>query len=84
MNYKPSYDVRTGQLNCIIRLNDNASIPLCEDNMDYQQYLKEVPVKDRLPLEDKSVIVIPVPPRDLAKEIDELKLKVAELEEKIK
>ncbi len=29
-------------LNCIIRLSDNASIPLDPDNTDYQKYLEWV------------------------------------------
>jgi hypothetical protein len=28
--------------NCVIRLSDNASIPMVNDNTDYQQYLKWV------------------------------------------
>lgn len=31
---------REGKIGCILRLTDMANIPLSEDNMDYQRYLK--------------------------------------------
>jgi hypothetical protein len=38
--YKLLNDIITKNLGCIIRLSDNASIPLDPDNTDYQAYLK--------------------------------------------
>ena len=38
--YKLYNDIITKNLGCIIRLSDNASIPLSPDNTDYQAYLK--------------------------------------------
>ena len=35
-------DLRTNEPSCIIRLSDNASIPLDNDNTDYQEYLEWV------------------------------------------
>ena len=38
--YKLHNDIVTGNVGCIIRLLDNASIPLDPNNTDYQAYLK--------------------------------------------
>ena len=38
--YKLSKDFTTGQVNSVIRLLDNACIPMNETNTDYQAYLK--------------------------------------------
>jgi hypothetical protein len=38
--YKLYNDIITKNVACIIRLSDNASIPLSLDNTDYQAYLK--------------------------------------------
>ena len=40
--YKLYNDIITGNLACIIRLSDNASIPIDPANTDYQAYLKWV------------------------------------------
>ena len=40
--YKLYNDIITGNLACIIRLSDNASIPFDPSNTDYQAYLKWV------------------------------------------
>jgi hypothetical protein len=36
------YKNSQGQINSVIRLSDNATIPFDPDNTDYQQYLKWV------------------------------------------
>lgn len=55
-----------------IRRDDNANVPVCGGNRDYQQYLEDVKSHGPYP-ED----VIPDPvianPRDLAAEIDAIK-----------
>ncbi len=56
MTYEPVYDYATGNLNCIRRMTDGAYIPLAEGNVDYQQYLKDVPVANRFPLVDLTKI----------------------------
>jgi len=38
--YKELNDNLTGELNCIIRLSDNAYIPINLENTDYQEYLE--------------------------------------------
>jgi len=82
MNYKPYYDTQTGEILSIIRATDNACIPICKENMDYQQYLRDVPEADRFPEKDLSKIVIPEPPRDLATEITALEERIKILEGK--
>jgi len=79
--YKLSYDAMTGKVSCIIRLSDNASIPLCEGNSDFQDFLKWNS-KQPTPLDLNSTIPVipPEPVRDLAKEMDELKARVGKLE----
>ena len=73
----------TGQV-CSIQ-NDNMSIPICEGNTDYQEFLKWNKVqKTPLDLNSTIEVVKPEPVRDLAKELDELKGKVIVLENKIK
>jgi hypothetical protein len=42
MNYKINKDEITNKITCIIRLADNASIPLDPANIDYQEYLEWV------------------------------------------
>ena len=37
--YKLFNDIVTGKFTCVIRLSDNASIPLNPANTDYQAYL---------------------------------------------
>ena len=83
MFYKLVYDTITGTVKGICRLDDMAGIPLCEDNADYQDFLKWNATQPK-PLDLKSTIepTKPTPTRDLAQEIDELKAKVAILESK--
>lgn len=83
--YKLLYNLQTGQLSCIVRLSDNACIPLCKDNIDYQEFLKWNKAQET-PLDLNSTIepVKPEPVRDLARELDDLKAKVAVLETKVK
>ena len=78
MDYKLIYDTKTGKLNSINRLSDNASIPICEGNTDYQEFLKWNKAQ-KIPLDLNSTIEVvkPEPVRDLAKEIDVLKSQVA-------
>ena len=48
-------DILTGQPMCILNLDTNTSIPFCEDNTDYQAYLKwleESPDNKALPAEE--------------------------------
>jgi len=40
--YKLSIQPDTKQVNCVIRLSDNAFIPFDPDNTDYQNFKKEV------------------------------------------
>ena len=74
--YQLIYDFQTGQVSSI--QNGNMSIPLCEGNSDYQDFLKwnseqETP----LDLNSTIEVVPPEPARDLAKEIDDLKAQVS-------
>ena len=53
--YKLSKDFTTGQVNSVIRLLDNACIPMNETNTDYQAYLKWVDEGNQpLPAEENS------------------------------
>jgi hypothetical protein len=83
--YKLFYDQITGKVASIIRLSDNASIPLDERNMDFQAFLKWNSAQ-AVPLDLKSTIepIKPAPVRDLAAEVDLLKSKVTTLEAKVK
>ena len=38
--YKLTPDTSFGKSNTVLRLSDNACIPLCLENSDYQEYLK--------------------------------------------
>jgi len=82
--YVLNYDTMTGKVLNVKRLSDNAYIPLDERNMDYQDFLKWNS-KQTTPLDLNSTIepVKPQPVRDLAAEIDELKTKVKDLEDKV-
>ena len=79
--YKLRYDMNTGKVTSITRLSDGASIPLCEGNTDYQEFLKWNKAQET-PLDLNSTIPVipPEPARDLAKEIDELKARIVKLE----
>lgn len=74
--YELMYSPVNGIVSCIKRLLDNAFIPICEGNMDYQDFLKwneAQPEDKQLDLNSTIEPVKPVPPRDLGKEVDELK-----------
>ena len=75
--YKLLYG-QNGKVLAILRLADNANIPLCEGNTDYQDFLAWNH-KQKTPLDLKSTIEVvkPEPARDLLKEIDTLKAQVA-------
>lgn len=79
--YKLIYGVITGKVSGIKRLADNAQIPICEGNKDYQDFLKWNS-KQATPLDLNSTIeVTPQPkPRDLAQELDDLKARIETLE----
>jgi hypothetical protein len=82
--YELIYNLGTGVVNGLKRLSDNASIPICEDNSDYQDFLawnKE----QKEPLDLKSTIepIKPLPVRDLAKEIDVIKAQISVLSSKV-
>jgi hypothetical protein len=72
--YEIIYNQFSGRIDCIRRLYDNACIPLCEDNTDYQEFLIWNKAQ-AIPLDLNSTIEVvkSVPARDLGKEIDELK-----------
>jgi hypothetical protein len=86
--YKLNYSPIDGHV-CSIQ-NGNMSIPICEGNSDYQEFLiwnkaQEVP----LDLNSTIEVVKPEPVRDLAKDITDLKAivtantaKIATIEEK--
>ena len=50
--YKLLYDQGSGKVSCIMRGND--SIPICEDNTDYQEFL-EWNKEQKVPLDLKSI-----------------------------
>jgi len=78
--YELVYDGITGKVRSIKRLSDNTFIPLYERNMDYHDFLKWNKAQSKpLDLDSTIPVVPPVPVRDLAKEIDELKLRVDKL-----
>ena len=80
--YELIYNKITGKVQSI--QNGNMSIPLCEANTDYQGFLKwNKAQKTPLDLNSTIPVVPPIPERDLAKELDELKAKVAELEKRL-
>jgi hypothetical protein len=81
--YKLHFNILTRKVDCVIRLSDSANISSNEENMDYQDFLKWNNAQPK-PLDLNSTIepVKPQPVRDLAKEIDDLKAKVAELEKR--
>ena len=76
--YKLNYSPFTGKCGGVIRLSDNASIPLCEANSDYQEFLNWNS-EQTVPLDLKSTIPVipPEKPRDYLAEIDALKIQVA-------
>lgn len=79
MQYELFFDRQTGKVIYIIG-KDNRCIPICEGNTDYQEFLKWN-AQQPTPLDLNSTIksVKPEPPRDLAKEIDELRIEIATL-----
>ena len=79
--YELAYDNTTGKVSGIRRLSDNASIPLCEGNADYQEFLIWNKAQTT-PLDLSSTIepVKPEPAKDLAKEIDDLQVRIEKLE----
>ena len=82
--YKLNYDSLTGKVSCIIK-SDKSSIPLCEGNIDYQDFLKwnaeqEIPLN----LESTIPVITPEPARDLGKEVDDLRTQIKELTPQVK
>lgn len=76
--YTLNYDIQ-GKISSIQK--DNMSIPLAEDNSDFQQFLEWNAEQDvPLDLDSTIEVVPPVPARDLAKEIDDMKVKIGNLE----
>ncbi len=78
--YELKHSPITGEIACVIRLSDGANIPLCKDNKDYAEFLKwnseqEIP----LDLNSTIEVVKPEPARDLAKEIDTMKIDITKL-----
>lgn len=62
--YQLNYDM-TGKVSGVKRLSDSASIPFCDGNIDYQDFLKwnkEQPI----PLDLNSTIEIPKPDPNIA------------------
>ena len=49
--YKLSIQPDTKQVNCVIRLSDNAFIPFAPDNTDYANFKKEI-LADEAQLQD--------------------------------
>ena len=84
MEYSLTYSAFTGRVDSIRRLKDNACIPLCEDNTDYQEFL-EWNKEQKEPLDLKSTIepVKPEPVRDYLAEIDYLTNQITSLKEQI-
>ena len=54
--YKLSIQPDTKQVNCVIRLSDNAFIPFDPDNTDYQTFKKEVLAGAKLQDADGNVM----------------------------
>ena len=52
--YQLNYDTMTGKVSNIKRLSDSASIPLCEDNTDFQAFL-EWNAEQAVPLDIVSI-----------------------------
>ena len=74
------YDYLTGKVLAIQRLSDNAFIPLCEGNSDYQAFLKwNAEQKTPLDLESTIPVIPPVPARDLLAEIEVMKVDIVKL-----
>jgi len=79
MIYKICYDYLTGKPSTIS--SDGASIPICEANADYQEFLRWNE-KQKTPLDLKSIvpIVSPLPVGTVDQRIDKLEARVAILE----
>ena len=76
--YSLNYDKFTGKVSGIKRLPDNAFIPLCETNTDYQEFLIwNKAQKTPLDLNSTIPVILPVPARDFAKELDVIKVDLA-------
>jgi hypothetical protein len=74
--YKLIYDDMTGKVATIIRLSDNASIPIHEGNKGYRDFLAWNS-KQTKPLDLKSTVEVVKPVvRNLVKELDDLKAQV--------
>ena len=61
----------------VIRLNDNASIPMDERNRDYKEYLEWL--EEGNEPEPADILPEPVPARDILAEMDELKEDIKKL-----
>jgi hypothetical protein len=81
--YELYYSVETGKVVAINCLSKKISIPLCEDNTDYQDFLIwNKAQKTPLDLSSTIPVIPPEPVRDLAQDMDELKARVTKLEKK--
>ena len=81
--YKLQYDDSTGKVSVIVK-DTLTFIPLCAENTDFQDFLKwnseqETP----LDLNSTIEVVPPEPARDLAKEIDDLKSQLSDVQNNI-
>lgn len=85
MEYELKYSPVNGKVVNIIRLSDNAHIPLCEANSDYQTFLKwnNETVPPRLDLNSTIPVIPPEKPRGYLAEIDALTAQVSDLKKQV-
>jgi len=65
--YELNYDSMTGKVGSIKRLSDSASIPLCEDNMDFRAFL-EWNIEQAVPLDLDSIDAASIAAHEAQKE----------------